>query len=372
MEGEQPEQIDELLDELEEEYSAPELLPPEVGKLVRDLRSAPDSLARHHATNVLGKVETSDRRVVLALLAAREHDRSRLVREAAAKSLKAAPHQEILRRHPELEEQGVPELAPQVAPPAPGEPEEQTDLQAEVEELMRILRSSADHRSRRDAADDLGRIGMNHPQVPQALRSAMESDPSLVVRMAARRSLHRGVDMEKASQHARRAMPSRTKSRSPSYAVRPTRQVPQSGNLVLVIMVGGALILVAGIIFLFTRLNVCGLLSLAGVALLGWGAWIWKWPASRRNVYLRSMKETTGTVKGAAIRQHTDEYGNVYFRYYVTVWFDAETGEDEVRRVAVRARLKERIWSSVAVTESEVTVRYASEDPTIALIEGEW
>jgi hypothetical protein len=137
-------------------------------------------------------------------------------------------------------------------------------------------------------------------------------------------------------------------------------------------MIGGAVILVAGLIFLFTRLNVCGVLILPGVALLGRGLWVWKAPASRRNVYSRSMRETTGTIKGVWVDEHEDRYGRVHFRYYVTVWFDAGSEQDGVRRVALKAHLKERIWRAVAAADKEVAVRYAAEDPTIALIEGEW
>jgi hypothetical protein len=137
-------------------------------------------------------------------------------------------------------------------------------------------------------------------------------------------------------------------------------------------MFGGACCLVIGIGLVWTRATLGLALIVVGAGLLGLGLWMIVSPSSRRNIYRRSMRETTATSKGAFVDERTDEYGRVHFSYYVTLWFEAETDRGSVRYMALRPRVNKRIWSSMAGADRQVRVRYAAEDPTIALIEGEW
>ncbi len=69
-----PQDIDDLLQELEEDYGTEEPFPPEVEKLLQDLQSGSSYLAREDAADQLGNVGTSGRRIVQALVAAYQSD----------------------------------------------------------------------------------------------------------------------------------------------------------------------------------------------------------------------------------------------------------------------------------------------------------
>jgi hypothetical protein len=102
MEELRPDNLEELMQELAEEYGAPEPLPPEVEKLLRRLgRWSPDP-TRREAAEQLGKLATSSPRIVQALVRAREHDGDHQVRMAAAEALRAPVHQAVLQEHPDL------------------------------------------------------------------------------------------------------------------------------------------------------------------------------------------------------------------------------------------------------------------------------
>ena len=98
MEELQPQDLEDLLQELEEEEAAQESLPREVEELLHVLLSGSRHLDRRDAAERLGSVETSSPRIVRALRAACDSDRYPEVRKAAAKSLRASVHQEHLQR----------------------------------------------------------------------------------------------------------------------------------------------------------------------------------------------------------------------------------------------------------------------------------
>lgn len=102
MEGLQPEDIEDLLQELEEEYGAQESLPQEVEELLHVLQSRSRHLDRLDAAERLGNVEVSNPRIVRALIAAYESDPYAMINRAAAKSLRAPVHQAYLQQHPDL------------------------------------------------------------------------------------------------------------------------------------------------------------------------------------------------------------------------------------------------------------------------------
>ncbi len=105
MEELQPEELEELVQELEGEGSAEEPLPPKVQALLRDLQPVRLYTSRQRAAKELGQINQSSREVVLALVETAETDSSAEVRTTAAESLRAPVHQVVLRQYPELGEQ---------------------------------------------------------------------------------------------------------------------------------------------------------------------------------------------------------------------------------------------------------------------------
>jgi hypothetical protein len=98
MEELQPEDLEELVQELEEEDRAEEISPQEVEALLRDLQA--DSIdTRRAAAERLGKLTTSNPEIVQALIAAKENDAIYAVKKAAEDALRAPVHQEYLAQH---------------------------------------------------------------------------------------------------------------------------------------------------------------------------------------------------------------------------------------------------------------------------------
>ena len=102
MEELQPEELEELAQELGEESEKEEALSPEVEELLRDLQQGSWWMIRQGAALRLGKLSESSSRIVQALIAAAESDSILGVREAAMESLRAPAHQEILQQYPDL------------------------------------------------------------------------------------------------------------------------------------------------------------------------------------------------------------------------------------------------------------------------------
>jgi len=102
MEELRPEELEELVQELEREPEEEEALSPEVDALLPVLQSGAHYLAREAAADLLGNVETSSTRIVRALTEALETDPHPEVRATAAESLRASVHQQYLRHHPEM------------------------------------------------------------------------------------------------------------------------------------------------------------------------------------------------------------------------------------------------------------------------------
>jgi hypothetical protein len=93
------EDLEELAQELEEEYGTDESLPLEDEELLRDLQDDSTS-TRLEAAHQLGKLSTSSAAIVQALIFAQESDGDSTVRWYAARALRAPAHQKVLRQHP--------------------------------------------------------------------------------------------------------------------------------------------------------------------------------------------------------------------------------------------------------------------------------
>lgn len=112
MEELQPEELEELLEELEGESEEQETLSPQVEELLQNLKPATRPMLRIRAAKQLGEITTSSRQVVQALTIAAETDSVAKVRATAAESLHAPVHQEWLQQHPELKEAAERALQP--------------------------------------------------------------------------------------------------------------------------------------------------------------------------------------------------------------------------------------------------------------------
>ncbi len=112
MEELRPEELEELVQELEEEDKTQEALPQDVEELLRVLQSGHSSLERRDAAEQLGNVETSSPRIVRTLIAACESEPYPKAHDAAVKSLRALVHQEVLQRHPDLRDAAERALQP--------------------------------------------------------------------------------------------------------------------------------------------------------------------------------------------------------------------------------------------------------------------
>jgi hypothetical protein len=110
--------------------------------------------------------------------------------------------------------------------------------------------------------------------------------------------------------------------------------------------------------------------TLVGAALVAWSLWRWLSPASPRNLFFASHRQTDGTVTGLDKKKGHSDYGPDY-SYYVTVLFEADDANMGTRVLALEAEVAHRIWKGMKHGDT-VGVRYVPQDPRVALIEGEW
>ena len=73
-----------------------------------------------------------------------------------------------------------------------------------------------------------------------------------------------------------------------------------------------------------------------------------------------------GEILDRTVKKRTDSYGNTTYTYLVTFRFDSAEGP-----VTLRARVEKRRYDRLSKGDP-VTVRYALEDPRLALFEWEW
>ncbi len=73
-----------------------------------------------------------------------------------------------------------------------------------------------------------------------------------------------------------------------------------------------------------------------------------------------------GKILDRTVKEHKDSYGNVTRTYWITLKFDSTEGS-----VTLRARVDKEYYERLREGEA-VAVRYALENPRLALLEGEW
>jgi hypothetical protein len=282
----------------------------------------------------------------------------------------------------------------------------QESLPQEVEGLSHVLRSGTLSLTRRNVAEQLGKVGTSSPPIVRALRAAKESDPYPEVRRAAARSLRAPVhqeylqqcpDLMEATERALKRRPGADKQRYRPWDLRRrrrkeayegySRRKPVSNSHIGLMIAAGVVLLgisIAGVraaesagtprtwqaeeglmyLEMFSYLCI-----LPGAALLGWALWNWLAPWGARNVFRRSMKETSAEVSRAWRKEHTSE-GRTTYKYFVTVSLRADDVQGGGRDILLKLQVTERIWESLEAGTT-VTARYAAKDPRITLIQGE-
>jgi hypothetical protein len=305
--------IQELLDELEEEYGAPEPPPPDVEELLRELLSGSDAHARREAAEQLGKLDASNPRIVQALIVARKSDTHTIVRDAAARALRAPAHQECMQEHPDVLEatEGI------------------------LQEL-RVLQRSRGERPRR----------------PKKRRRRPKTT---------------------AEQAATQGEEEREKQKAIEVREVHDRREPKVAAWIPGFIVFGIVwVSVVGIFSAQSTTDFCraALGALPGIALVAWGLLNWRAATVRREVLLRSTKETVGTVEDLWNEEHKGEYETSY-TYYVTVRFEAEDAKVGTRVMVLKASVSRDVWKGL-IEDQSVRIRYAAEDPEIALFQWEW
>ncbi len=76
--------------------------PFEVEQLLQDLQNEQSFIVKEEALKNLAELETSDRRIIEALIAVTKSDPTFLIRKRAQDTLRVPVHQEILAQHPDL------------------------------------------------------------------------------------------------------------------------------------------------------------------------------------------------------------------------------------------------------------------------------
>ena len=329
MEDLQPEELEELVQELEGESGAEEPLSPEVEKLLRDLEPERPMELKIEAVRQLGELVRSYPQIVKALAEASMWDANPQFRRLAAACLLAPAHQAVVEQHPGLLPQYVKNLLREYG------------MIVEPEEKQRL-----------DLAETIERARQQRPV----------SDPPR-------------------AQRPRRRKEAATPSR---------RRKPVSNLHIGLMLSAGVILLWIGIAGVQADMPAgmprtwqarefmlyVGLLSLLcllpAVVLSGWALWNWLAPWGARNVFRRSMEETSAKVCRAWREEQTNAYGgHTGYKYFVTISLQAADVRGDSRDILLKLRVKRPIWESLEA-EMIVTVRYAAENPRIALIQGEW
>jgi hypothetical protein len=135
----QPQELEDLVQDLEGDTGAEEFLPPAVEKLLQNLKPGPRPMLRIRAAEQLGQITVSNTQVVRALVTAAETDSVARVRSTAAESLRARVHLRCLQQHPDLlqaVERVVPEVTALVASMAPETWDQDTEEAFEEEQIL--------------------------------------------------------------------------------------------------------------------------------------------------------------------------------------------------------------------------------------------
>ena len=103
-----------------------------------------------------------------------------------------------------------------------------------------------------------------------------------------------------------------------------------------------------------------------GLYAAGLNLWEWLVALLNRRVWHGQQITADGEIVDRAVRRHVDDEGNVSHKYWVTIQFDSVEGP-----VVLKAQVDQSYYLWLGKTDT-ITVRYALENPRLALLEGEW
>lgn len=92
----------------------------------------------------------------------------------------------------------------------------------------------------------------------------------------------------------------------------------------------------------------------------------WVLALIHRNTWQGLQVRADGEILDRTIKEHRDSYGGVTYTYWLTFRFDSTEGP-----VTLRARVDKGYYERFNEGDP-VAVRYALDDPRLALLEGEW
>ena len=109
-------------------------------------------------------------------------------------------------------------------------------------------------------------------------------------------------------------------------------------------------------------------LIFAYVGLYAAGLSLWEWLVAllHRRVWQGQQITADGEIVDRTVQRHVDDEGNVSRKYWITVRFDSVEGP-----VVLKAQVEQSLYSWLGGTDT-IGVRYALENPRLALLEGEW
>ena len=102
-----------------------------------------------------------------------------------------------------------------------------------------------------------------------------------------------------------------------------------------------------------------------GLYAAGLNLWEWLVALLYRRVWQRQQVTAGGEIVDREVKRQVDSEGNVSHRYWITVRFDSIDGP-----VVLKAQVDQSYYLSAGRTDT-VAVRYALENPRLALLEGE-
>lgn len=190
MDNHVPQDVEALIEELKEDYGVEEPLAPEAERLLKNLRPGTLFIEQLRAAEQLGRLDTSHPRVIKALIELSESDRSHSIKKLAAEALQAPVHQELLRRHPDLEQQVLDTESPsEVAPEEIGPQRKPEPPPGDITKHPGALRQGSLRLTHRDAEAAHEEPTVPSSRIDRTRVTASESDRSRVVRPAAARAL---------------------------------------------------------------------------------------------------------------------------------------------------------------------------------------
>ena len=150
-------------------------------------------------------------------------------------------------------------------------------------------------------------------------------------------------------------------------------------NFIMPILLGAGLILIgfwlgyiiSPISLTWTSGSVCSLFQFFGIVVILYSLIPLVDPMSARNQFLKSSEQAVAEVIRRDFVEGPDSYMGRYRYYYLVLEFQVLKPDSEPIRMILKAKVNQNLYNKFQ-TGDRITVRYAKDDPCIALIEGEF